>query len=129
MLTLLERQACDHLPGGRYFSKDETIYGETMSALKHNKVPEFFFGQLDFLLKYRPNASALCNEAYLIYSHNKTKEWLDNLDDKTKEQYLNDSRREGVIMRKKFQERMKAIADKRIEAIKLRENDIAKKKN
>lgn len=99
-----------------------------MSALKHNKVPEFFFGQLDFLLKYRPNASALCNEAYLIYSHNKTKEWLDNLDDKTKEQYLNDSRREGVIMRKKFQERMKAIADKRIEAIKLRENDITKKK-
>ncbi|CAG2254242.1 unnamed protein product [Mytilus edulis] len=66
-----------------------------MSALKHNKVPEFFFGQLDFLLKYRPNASALRNEAYLIYSHNKTKEWLDNLDDKTKEQYLNDNRREG----------------------------------
>ena len=80
MLTLIERQACDHLPGGRYSSKDETVYQEAQSALKHNKLPEFFYGQLDFLLKNRPNASALCNEAYLIYSHNNTKEWLDTLD-------------------------------------------------
>jgi hypothetical protein len=128
MLTLLERQACDHLPGGRYCSKDESIYKEATSVLKHNKLPEFFFGQLDFLLRYRPNASSLCNEAYLIYSHNKTKEWLDSLDDRTKEQYLNDSRREGILIRQKFQERLKAIEGKRIEAMKLKEKELAEKK-
>lgn len=72
MLNLLDRQAADHLPGGKYFSKPTDISAESKSVLKHNKLPEFFFGQLDFLLRYRPKASLLCNEAYLLYSHNKT---------------------------------------------------------
>jgi len=42
--------------------------------MKHNKLPEFVFGQHDQLLRYRPNATLLTNEAYLMYSHNKTRE-------------------------------------------------------
>ncbi|CAG2190073.1 unnamed protein product [Mytilus edulis] len=42
MLNLLDRQAADHLPGGKYFSKPTDISTESKSVLKHNKLPEFF---------------------------------------------------------------------------------------
>ncbi|CAC5409102.1 unnamed protein product [Mytilus coruscus] len=121
MLNLLDRQAADHLPGGKYFSKPTDISAESKSVLKHNKLPEFFFGQLDFLLRYRPNASLLCNEAYLLYSHNKTDEWLQSLDDVTRIQLINDSRKEGKNIRLKFKESLKTIEEKRVETLKLKE--------
>ncbi|CAC5401263.1 unnamed protein product [Mytilus coruscus] len=128
MLNLLDRQAADHLPGGKYFSKPTDISAESKSVLKHNKLPEFFFGQLDFLLRYRPNASLLCNEAYLLYSHNKTDEWLQSLDDVTRIQLINDSRKEGKNIRLKFKERLKTIEEKRVETLKLKEKEISEKK-
>ncbi|CAC5376848.1 unnamed protein product [Mytilus coruscus] len=128
MLNLLDRQAADHLPGGKYFSKPTDISAESKSVLKHNKLSEFFFGQLDFLLRYRPNASLLCNEAYLLYSHNKTEEWLQSLDDVTRIQLINDSRKEGQNIRLKFKERLKTIEEKRVETLKLKEKEISEKK-
>ncbi|XP_063415652.1 uncharacterized protein LOC134697357 [Mytilus trossulus] len=128
MLNLLDRQAADHLPGGKYFSKPTDISAESKSVLKHNKLPEFFFGQLDFLLRYRPNASLLCNEAYLLYSHNKTDEWLQSLDDVMRIQLINDSRKEGKNIRLKFKERLKTIEEKRLATLKLKEKEISEKK-
>ena len=67
----------DHLPGGKFWDPDEELKRQTQSTMTHNKLPEFVFGQLDQLLRYRPNATLLTNEAFLLYSHNKTSEWLD----------------------------------------------------
>jgi len=128
MLTLLKRQAADHLPGGRYSSMSEDIYNESKSAYKHNKLPEFFFGQLDFLLKYRTNATALCNEAYLLYSHNKTADWLDSLEDTARENLLKESRKECIMIREKFHERLKEIENRRLETMKRKEKELAEKK-
>ena len=128
MLTLLDRQAVDHIPGGKYFTKPRDIAMQSTSVLKHNKLSEFFFGQLDFLLKYRPNATVLCNEAYLLYSHNKTDEWLQSLDDETKTKFINDSRKEGKNIRVKFHERLKTIEEKRVETLKMKEKEITEKK-
>lgn len=91
-------------------------------------MPEFLFGQLDFLLKYRPNASVLCNEAYLMYSHNKTKEWLNTLDDTTREQYLNECRKESKGLREKCHARLKEIEQSRFDVMKRKEKELAEKK-
>lgn len=48
MSYLLERQARDHLPGGKFYTPQASIWEESQSTVKHNKLPEFFFGQLDF---------------------------------------------------------------------------------
>lgn len=72
MSYLLGRQARYHLPGGKFYTPKATIWEESQSTVKHNKFPEFFFGQLDFLLRFKPNATTLCNEAFLIFAHNKT---------------------------------------------------------
>ena len=52
------------------------------SVLPHNKLPERFFGQLDWLLRHRPNSSKLANEAHIVYTLNKTGQWLHEHDEK-----------------------------------------------
>ncbi|CAC5359984.1 unnamed protein product [Mytilus coruscus] len=108
MLNLLDRQAADHLPGGKYFSKPTDISAESKSVLKHNKLPEFFFWSVGFFVE--------------------TDEWLQSLDDVTRIQLINDSRKEGKNIRLKFKERLKTIEEKRVETLKLKEKEISEKK-
>ena len=49
--------------------------------MKHNNLSEFVFCQLEHLLKYRPNAKLLTNDAFLMFSHNKARVWLDNIEE------------------------------------------------
>lgn len=78
---LLSRLIIDHLPGGTFWEPEEYTLLSSKSALKHNRLPEFVFGQLDQLLRYRPNATVLTNESFIMYSHNKTRHWLASLDE------------------------------------------------
>lgn len=71
---LLCRMVKDHLPGGAYWNPTAEVIEQTKSVMKHNKLPEFVIGQLDQLLRYRPNSTLLTNESFLIYSHNKTRD-------------------------------------------------------
>ena len=128
MLIILERQAADHLPGGKFFLTTPELEEETKSALKHNKLPEYFFGQLDRLMKFRPNASALCNEAYIMFLHNKTCKWLDDLPEDERDRLLEESRKEGREIREKFKAKMKMIQKKREEALKKKEEEIKAKR-
>ena len=73
------------------------------------------FGQLDHLISFRPNASILANEAYVMYSFNKTSEWLGKLSDTERNTYLDESRKERREVRSQFKERIKEIKKKRIE--------------
>ena len=78
LCELFKRMVSEHIPGGKYHSLGEKQKKEMLSAKKHNKLPEFIFGQLDHLMHNRPNATALVNEAFIMYNHNKTREWLHN---------------------------------------------------
>lgn len=73
---LLERQLKDQLPGGKHANASDKVKKESLSTMKHNKLPEFLFGQLDYIVRSRPNASILANEALILYSFNKTSNWL-----------------------------------------------------
>ncbi|CAC5385327.1 unnamed protein product [Mytilus coruscus] len=121
MITLSKRQAGDHLPGGKFSTPTQLTREQTRSCLKHNKLPEFFFGQLDFLMKYRPNSTTLCNEAHLLFSHNKTDKWLNNLPASERNQMIEDNRKEGRKIRLQFKESLKQIESERL--IKLRKKE------
>lgn len=50
----------EHLPGGKYRDSSDNFQQQTRSVAKHNKMPEFIFGQLDHLI------SVLTNGAFLL---------------------------------------------------------------
>lgn len=56
---LLARMIPEHLPGGKYWDASDNFRQQTRSVAKHNKMPEFIFGQLDHSISFRPNASVL----------------------------------------------------------------------
>lgn len=128
MFYLLERQARDHLPGGKFYTPQATIWEESQSTVKHNKLPEFFFGQLAFLLRFKPNATTLCNEAFLIFAHNKTNNWPADLSDTERDSLLKEAKTEGPKIRRRFQERIKEIESKRLMALKQKEQEHLKMK-
>lgn len=92
---LLSKMILEHLPEEQFLDPLPNVLEQTSSAMKHNKLPEFIFGQLDNLLSYRPNASVLANEVYLMYAFNKTNECLKNLSLEEREGQLRIQEKEG----------------------------------
>jgi hypothetical protein len=46
------------------------------------------FALLDAMTRFRPVASTLCNEAYIMFSLNKTGEWLSSLTENERDIFL-----------------------------------------
>lgn len=113
-----------HLPDGIYWNPIEELIEQTKSVMKHNKLPEFIFGQLDQLLRYRPNSSLLTNESFLIYSHNKTRAWFESLGAEDKHKMIEEARKEGKELRKSFHNRLKEIQGKRVAAQRKRQREL-----
>lgn len=80
----------EHLPGGVFY----TLNSETSSVIPH-KLPERAFGMLDFLIRNRPNATTLTNEAFILFAFNKTCDWLEELPLDEKNHLLNISKTQG----------------------------------
>lgn len=124
MSDLLCRMVKHHLSDGIYWNPTEELIEQTKSVMKHNKLPEFIFGQLDQLLRYRPNSSLLKNESFLIYSHNKTREWFENLSSEDKHKMIEEARKEGKELRKSFHNRIKEIQEKRVATQRKRQREL-----
>ena len=75
--ALLERLLADHLPGGQFAVMTDEKRQCTESVVKHNKVAEEMFAQLDRLLRLKPNATITTHEAQIMYAKNATSEWLE----------------------------------------------------
>ena len=99
----------------------------TQSVLPHNKLTEFSFGILDFLLQHRLNASIIVNEAFMMYSMNKTNEWFDALVTNEKEKLIVEARKEGRKLRQQFREHINIIKLKRLHVLKEKKNNLLSK--
>lgn len=66
-------------------------------------------------MRYRPNATILKSESFIICSHNRTKDWWEKLGKDEREQLLTESRKEGRDIRQQFKNRIKEIKLKRQE--------------
>ena len=85
----IERLLIDHLPGGEFHSVDNpTVISETLSVPITNVNPERDFVVLDRMLLQKPNAKYIALEAMILFTQNKTSEWLRKKPAEEKERLL-----------------------------------------
>lgn len=75
-LMILQRQAADHLPGGKYhpaqlLDKEQALQSITKTTPKHNKAAEQMFAGLDRLKRSMPNSLTVTMEGILLWAQNK----------------------------------------------------------
>ncbi|KAL5022326.1 hypothetical protein ScPMuIL_001481 [Solemya velum] len=95
--------------------------------MKHNKLPECTFEQLNQLLRYRPNATNLTSWSFLMFTLNRTRDWLETLNTIEREKHIAESLKEGTEIRKVFQERISDIEKKHIEEQQMKRQEIERK--
>lgn len=124
---VLERAMKEQLPGGKFFEPTQELLNESKSVIPHNKLPERVFGMLDFFLRYRPNASTISNEAFLMFVFNKSSDWLETLSQEEREKLLNDSIKEGREVRVMYRKRLAEITEHRKQKLKDKQIALEKK--
>lgn len=125
-LAYLRNIVKDHLSGGKFSSPSESLKEESESAARHNKFPERIFGLTDSLMRPRPNATEMCNESFIMFTNNKTLEWLEKKSDVERAVMLRDAHRFGPQLRKQYKKRTEEIAAQRL--IELRKKQQQKEK-
>jgi len=126
--AILLKAAAEHLQGGKFAVIEGRMDEETQSVPRHNKFPERVFALLDALTRFRPVATTLCNEAYILFSLNKTYNWLYNLPKEERDEYINRARAGGRELRLKYRERTKEIETAHQLSLKKKRDDILRKK-
>lgn len=117
----------EHLPGGTYSNPSEKLKEQSKSVVPHNKMSERVFGMLDNFISFRPNASTITNEAFIMFSFNKTAEWLNTLPEGEKNKMISKSISEGRELRTQFKERCNDIVEKRRQILEEKKIALAKK--
>ena len=124
----LKNSVEDHLPGGKFHNPSPSLIAESKSCRKHNKFPERIFAILDNLMRKRPNASAIANEAFVMFTNNKTREWLDAKPEKDRKRLITDASVLAPGLRQKYKIRVKEIANSRKEALEKKREEIERKR-
>ena len=107
---------------------DDRMIAETNSVPKTNISPERDFAILDGLMSEKPNATYIALEVVILYSHNKTSEWLDAKTTEEKERLLQAARTLTSVHRLNFRKRRDEIIAKRLVAIEEKQEEMRKKK-
>ena len=127
MTSLLQRIFSDHLEGGRWSEVSQELREKTKGLPKHNKFSESIFGHLDRLLREKPSLTTIASEAYVMFSHNNTLEWLQSKTTAERATLISQSRKSVKHTRKAFKTRQLAIQEaKRVAVLeKLRKAEAA----
>ena len=80
---------------------------------KNNKFSETIFGHVDRILRERPDISIISQEAYIMFCHNKTPQWLEGKNPREKYELLGEARRDVKKVRTMFQQRRIEIEERR----------------
>ena len=78
-IILLERQAKDQLPGGKYSNPSPDLQTQAKNVPATNMASERDFGLFDLLLCSKPSTRVISYEALIMWTNNKTVAWLDYL--------------------------------------------------
>ena len=120
LAKLYEKLYVDHLSGGKFsnIDKESSLYNRAKSVPKHNKFSESVFGYIDGLMKTKPNVSINSCEAYIMFSKNRTKDWLDQKSPDEVAKILSSARKQANSVQRQFRERHKQIMEaRRLETI------------
>jgi len=105
----------DYLDDGKWKRSrlDEKLRNDIQSVPKHNKFSETIFGHLDRILREKPNISLIASEACIMFSHNKTIQWLRSKTDQEKSVLMDFARSNAKAARTKFRDRVLEIERRR----------------
>ena len=112
---LLERVLEDLHPA------EEADRSQTLSVKSTNTVSERDFAKLDRLIREKPHSTILALEAHILFSNNKTSSWFASQTPEVQSELMETARRMGHKHKKKFQERLAVIHEKRNDLLKMRE--------
>ena len=125
----VQRMLSDHLPGGEYYCvTDPQIIEETRSVPTTNLTPERDFAVLDRLMCQKPNATYIALESLILFSHNKTSEWLKSKSHSERKRLMQAARTLTAVHKANFCKRREQIEMQRLAAIRRKETELAKKK-
>ena len=119
--VLLARLLSDHLPGGIHDNPCTQLQRETKSVPKTNVISERDFGQLDRLLREKPNASTLSLEAMVLFSNNKTAYWLNSKSQAEVKDLLQKARNVAPEFKQLYEDRRKQMQEERTQLLKAKE--------
>ena len=116
--VLLNRVIEDQTPAVKAATRSQTV-----SVRKTNTISERDFAQLDRLIREKPHSTMLSLEAHILFSNNKTSEWLHNKSKEELKKLMETARKVCPEHKRKFKERLADIAANRLEMQKQRERD------
>ena len=103
----------EHLPGGKFENPSEDIVAATSGTAKHNKFSETLFAYFDGLMRYKPHIKTLSAEAYVVFAHNRTRQWLESKDDNEIKVELDEAYKKVAKTRKLFKARQVIIQERK----------------
>jgi len=122
VLVIVERQAVDHLPGGKYHRPSEVVANSSANVPAHNKISESDFAIFDFAVRKMPNASVETFKTITMWARNKTNEWLTSKSVSEKEELMKTAREKYDMMKLKYAERRKNLYLRKEEILFERQN-------
>ena len=105
MLSVIEKQLVDHLPGGKFFDPPQQLREEMTTTPLDNLCAERLFASLDRLQKRMPNANTISMEGIILWTQNKTKSYLDNLQSHEKSLLMEQARQRAPTILKGYRAR------------------------
>jgi E1A/CREB-binding protein len=128
IMLILDRQAKDQLPGGKYSNPTEEFSVQAKSLPKTNTVSERDFGSLDLLIRMKPAATTLCYESVILWTNNKTSEWLNSLDHDIKNKLLDNARVRAPEVKRMFNDKRETIKKQKLKKLKEKQKKESKRK-
>ena len=86
---------------------------ECVSVKKTNTISERDFAKLDRLLREKPHATTMSLEAHILFSNNKTREWLETKSPDELKLLMETARKSVPKHKQKFKERLVSIREHR----------------
>ena len=120
--ALLTRLVSDHLPGGVYDNPSAQLEVETGSAPNTNVISERDFAKLDRLLREKPNASTLTLEAMVLFSNNKTAQWLNSKPQAEVKVLLQKARKVAPEFKQLYKDRRKQMLEGRAQLLQAKQH-------
>ena len=129
---IIERQLSDILPGGHLNENTDGVDGpqlrkESKTVHPTNIISERDFANFDRLKWEKPNANIVALEGLILFSNNKTVNWLNEIECEKKTEIIKIARENAPSILQQFKIRKEQIKQKHILLLKQRKEEKVKK--
>lgn len=113
LCTVSKKLFVDHLPGGKLNDLSDEMKDKVKHYPKTSCYAESVFGQLDHMLRTKPNVSTLAAEASIMFLNNKTMDWLNSQSEKEKQELIKKASKSVKTTRQNYKSRCTEIEERR----------------